>query len=144
MVVAVAAALDALEIVALGGLDAAQTGAAAHDVEDHAGQLSACDVGDALLLQADTGAGGRGDDAGAGTGSAVHHVDCRNLALRLEEAAAHLGHTGGHIFGNFCLRGDRIAEEETCAGADCGLRNRFATLHKSQCHFLFLLNPSLS
>lgn len=68
-------ALDALEIVALGGLDVAQTGAAAHDVDDHGGDAGACAVGDALLLQGHTGAGRRGDDAGAGTGSAVHHVD---------------------------------------------------------------------
>lgn len=41
MVVAVSAALDALKIVALRGLDIAQTGAAAHNVENDAGKLGA-------------------------------------------------------------------------------------------------------
>ncbi len=78
------------EGVALGGLDVAQTGAAAHDVDDHGGDAGACAVGDALLLQGHAGAGRRGDDAGAGTGSAVHHVDRRHFALGLQEAAAEI------------------------------------------------------
>ena len=132
MIVTVAAALDALEIVALRSLDVAQTGAAAHDVQDHAGQLGAGAVGNALLLQADAGAGGGGDDAGTGTGCAVHHVDGRNLALGLEEAASDLRHTGGHVLGNLGLRSDGIAEEEARAGTNGGLGDCFASLHQSQ------------
>ena len=144
VVVAVAAALDALEIVALGGLDVAETGAAAHDVQDHARETGAGAVGNALLLQRNAGAGGGGDDARAGTGGAVHHVDRRDLALGLEEAASDLGHTGGHVFGDLSLRGDGVAEEETRAGADGGLSDRFGPLHKSQSHCHFLLNLSRS
>ena len=144
MVVAVAAALGALEVVALGGLDVAETGAAAHDVEDHAGQLGAGAVGNALLLQADSGAGGRGDDARAGTGGAVHHIDRRDFALGLEEASSDLGHAGGHVLRDLGLRGDGVAEEETCAGANGGLGDRFGPLHKSQCHSHILLNLSRS
>ena len=131
MIVAVAAALDALKVVALGGLDIAQTGAAAHDVQNDAGYLSAGAVGDALLLQADAGRGGRGDDARAGTGSAVHHIDRRHFALGLQVAAADLGHTGGHILRNFCLRSNGVAKEETGAGSNGSLRDRFGPLHKS-------------
>ena len=131
VVVAVAAALGGLEIVALGGLDVAEAGTAAHDVQDHAGQLSAGDVGDALLLQGDAGAGRRGDNAHAGTGSAVHHVDGRHFALGLQEAAADFGHTGGHVFGDLSLRGNGVAEEETCAGANGSLGDRFGPLHES-------------
>jgi len=144
MVVAVAAALDALEIVALRSLNVAEAGAAAHDIEDDAGQLRAGAVGYAFLLEADAGAGRRGNGAGAGAGCAIDHVYCRDLAFGLEEAASDLGHTCGHVLRYLCLRGDRIAEEETGACANSGFRDCFATLHKSQCHFLFLLIPSLS
>ena len=134
MIVAVAAALDALEIVALRGLDVAQTGAAAHHVDDDGGNTGACAVGNALLLQGHAGAGRRSDDAGAGTGSAVHHVDGRHLALGLQEAAADLGHTGGHVLRDLRLGSDGVAEEETGACANGSLRNSFAALHKSQSH----------
>ena len=134
VIVTVAAALDALEVVALRGLDVAEAGAAAHDVQDHAGQLGAGAVADTFLLQGDAGAGGGGDGARAGTGSAINHVDGRDLALGLEEAASDLGHTGGHVLRNLRLRSDGIAEEIASAGADGGLSNRFAALHKLQCH----------
>ncbi len=131
MVVAVAAALDALEIIALRGLDVAQSGAAAHNVQNYAGQLRTRAVADAFLLQGDAGAGGGSDGAHAGTGRAVDHVDCRNFAFRLQEAAAHFRHTGGHILRNFCLRCNRIAEEESRASPDGRFSDRFAALHQS-------------
>ena len=136
MIVTVAAALDALEIVALGSLDVAQAGAAAHHVDDDSGNHGAGAVGDTFLLQGYAGAGGGGDDAGAGTGSAVHHVDGRHFALGLQEAAADLGHTSGHVFGDLRLRSDGVTEEKACAGTNSGFRNRFAALHKSQSHIL--------
>ena len=144
VVVAVAAALDALEVVALRGLDVAEAGAAAHDVQDNAGELCTRAVADAFLLQADAGAGGRGDDACAGAGSAVYHIDCRNFAFRLEEASSDFGHTGGHVLGDFSLRGNGIAEEKACAGTNGGLCDRFASLHQSQCHILFPPSQSFS
>ena len=59
-VIAVAAAFDDLVVIALLGRDIAQSGAAAHDVSDHAGQFGARQVAHALLHQADArSAGGR-------------------------------------------------------------------------------------
>ena len=107
VVVTVAAALGGLEVVALAGLDGAEAGAAAHDVHDDAGQLGAGYVGDALLLQGDAGGGGAGEDALAGAGSAVDHVDGADLALGLQEAAADFGHTLRHVLRDLGLRGYR-------------------------------------
>jgi hypothetical protein len=45
-----AAAAGSLEIVRLGRLDTAKTGAAAHHVYDDAGQFGADDIADAFLL----------------------------------------------------------------------------------------------
>ena len=134
MIVTVTAALDSLEVVALGSLDVAEAGAAAHDVDDQAGDLGACAVGDTFLLQGHTGAGRRSDDTGAGTGSAVYHVDSCNFALGLQEATADLGHTSSHVFRNLRLGSDGVTEEKACAGANSGFRDSFATLHKSQSH----------
>ena len=58
LVVAVPAALDGLEIVRLAGQDGPEPGASALDVDDHAGQFAGGNVGQALLLEADAGAGG--------------------------------------------------------------------------------------
>ena len=57
MIIAVSAAAGRLEIVALGGLDGTESGAAANHVTNNAGKLSACKIGHALLLEADSGAG---------------------------------------------------------------------------------------
>ena len=54
-VVAVAAALDDLEVVALLGSDVAEPGSAAHDVGDDAGQFGSGEIADAFLHQADAG-----------------------------------------------------------------------------------------
>ena len=144
MVVTVAAALDSLEVVALGSLNVAEAGAAAHYVQDNAGKHCTCAVGDTFLLQGYTGAGGGSDRTGAGAGCAVDHVDRRDFGLCLQEAAVYVGikHTSGHVFRNLSLRGDGIAEEITSASSDGCLCNSFATLHKSFCHYNFLLNPS--
>ncbi len=56
VVVAVAAALNCLEVVALRCLNVAEAGAAAHYVQDNAGKHCACAVGDTFLLQGDAGA----------------------------------------------------------------------------------------
>ena len=133
-VITVAAALGGLEVVALAGLDGAEAGAAAHDVHDDAGQLGGGYVADALLLEGHAGGGGAGEDARAGAGSAVDHVDGADLALGLQEAAADLRHARGHVLGYLRLRGYRVAEEVAAAGADRGFSYGFAALHKSQCH----------
>ena len=130
MVVAVAAALGGLEVIALRSLDAAEARASAHDVENHGRKPCTGHVGNTLLLEGNTGAGGRGDDAFTGCGGAVHHVDGCNFTLCLQEASSYFGQTGGHIFRDLGLRGDRITEEETCACTDGSFRNGFAAFHK--------------
>ena len=129
LIVAVAAALDRLEIVALGRLDPAQSRAGAHDIDDYAGHVAGRNVGDSLLLEADSGAGGAGHGAASGSGGAVHHIDSGHLALRLDEHAAHLGLTLAHVLGNFVLGRDRIAEEPAAARANGGFRNGLVALH---------------
>ena len=70
----------------------------------------------------------------AGACRAINHIDGRDLALRLQEAAAlHLGQALGHIFGYLILGGDGIAEEEAAPGLDGRLSDRLVPLHK---HFL--------
>ena len=64
-IVAVASALHHGEVVALLGSDVAQARAAAHHVDDHAGQFRAGEVRDAFLHQAEAGSGGCGHDAHA-------------------------------------------------------------------------------
>ena len=137
VVVTVAAALDCLEVVALGSLNVAEAGATTHNIEDDTGKHCACAVGDTFLLQGDAGAGGRSDCTGTGTGCAVDHVDSCDFGLCLQEAAVYFGieHTSRHVLRDLSLRGDRIAEEVTGAGSDGGLCNSFATLHKSFGHF---------
>ena len=129
-VIAVAAAAGGLIVIALAGLNGAQARTAAHAVDDDAGQLGAGDVCNALLFQADAGGGGRGHGPHAGAGGAVHHVDGRNLRLRLQEHAARLGQMGGHILRDLALRRDGIAEEAVAAGADGGLGDGFISFPK--------------
>ena len=88
------------------------------------------DYCNALLFQADAGGGGRGHGPHAGAGGAVHHVDGRNLRLRLQEHAARLGQMGGHILRDLALRRDGIAEEAVAAGADGGLGDGFISFPK--------------
>ena len=57
MIVAVSAAAGCLEIVTLGGLNGAETGAAANHINNDTGKLSACNIGHTFLLKADSGAG---------------------------------------------------------------------------------------
>ena len=58
-VVAVAAAFDHLDVVALFGRDVAETGTAAHDVGDDAGEFGSGQVAEAFLHEADAGAARR-------------------------------------------------------------------------------------
>ena len=83
MIIPVAAALGGLEIVALGGLDAAEPGARADDIYNNAGKLRARDITDSLLLQADARAGRGRHHAGAGARRAIDHIDGRHFTLCL-------------------------------------------------------------
>ena len=139
MVIAVSAAAGCLEIVALGGLNGTQSGAAANHVNNNTGKLCACKIGHALLLKADSGAGGACHAPCTGSCCAVDHVDCSNFALCLEEAAAHLGKATRHVFGNIVLGSDGITEEVVAACLNSSFCNSFAALHQFLCHVLFLL-----
>ena len=67
---AVAAGLRGLRIVLLGGLDRAEAGAAALNIDDETGDIGAGDIGDTLGFQRNSGRGGGGHNAGTGCGAA--------------------------------------------------------------------------
>ena len=119
-VVAVAAALDGLEIIRLAGLDGSESRAAAHAVEHNAREFGSGDVGHAFLHEGDTRAGRRRHDALAGACAAVDHVDGSQLALCLKHhhAGGLPGLLGGKGFEDFALRGDRVSEISVAAAAD--------------------------
>ncbi len=114
--VAVAQAAAGQLDVGLLGTDVAEAGAAAHDVEEDAGDLGADHVGDPFEHQAEPGRRGEGHAAHAGSATAVHHVDRRHLAHRLDEHTIQLRQELGQQLGAFRRRCDRIAEEVTAAG----------------------------
>ena len=128
-VVPVTAALGGLEVVGLAGLDAAQAGAAPLDVHHEGGHVGTGYVAQALALQGNSRAGGGGHDPHPGGGGAVDHVDGGDLALRLEEHAADLGHLFRHVGGDLRLGGDGVAEVVAAARPDGGLRDGFVALH---------------
>lgn len=135
VVVAVSAAPGGLEVVALAGLDAAETGAAALDVHYESGYVTAGDVAQALAHQGDSGAGGGGHHPHARGCGAVDHVDGSYLALRLEEDTADLGHLLGHVGGHLRLGSNGVAEIVTAAGLDRRLGDGLVALHQySFCH----------
>ena len=109
LVIAMAAALDEGEIVALLRGDISKSRPAAHDVHNHAGKFRASQVRDAFLHQADPRAGGGGHDAKSRRGCAVDHIDGGNFAFRLEKRAADLRHVLGGRFGDFTGWGNRVA-----------------------------------
>ena len=114
--VAVAAALDRLEVVPLGGADVAEARPAAHHVDDDAGDLTARHVGKGFLHERDaaTRRGGHGRDA-AGARPQQHSAGGK-LALGLHELPAVFRQQAAHGFGYLVLRGDGIAEITAAAG----------------------------
>ena len=138
IVVAVATAAGGLEIVTLRGLDGAQSGTASLHVDHHSGNLRTCHVGDALLHQRHTGTRRGGDDALACARPAMHHVDSRHLALRLQHhhAGGLPGLEQGERLYNLTLWCDGIAEEAIRPTSYTGMGYRLIAFH--QCHFLFL------
>ena len=134
MIVAVAAAAGRLAVVALSRQDAAQSGAAAHDVEHDCGIFVSRQVAEAFGHQRDSRARRRGHDLGAGRGRAKDHVDRSNFALALHIDAADFRQMRGHVLGHFILRRDGISEEVTAPTADRSLCKGFSALHKDFCH----------
>ena len=123
-----AAALDGLEIIRLGGLDPAQARAAALDIDDQRREVARRDIGQALTLQRDAGAGAGGHGPLPGRCRAQDHIDRRQLALCLQEHAADLRHTLCHIGRDLRLRGDGIARMAASAMASLPFINTFSAI----------------
>ena len=90
MIVSVTAALAGLEVVRLTWLDGSEAGTSTHNVHDKGRKLGSSHIGQTFLHQADTRAGRRSHHPLSRAGSAIDHIDRRNLALSLEN-----NHTGG-------------------------------------------------
>ena len=142
LVIAVAAALDGLEVIALRRLNGTQTGPAALAIDDQARQLGACQITDTLGHQRNTGAGRRCHDALTGRSTAVDHIDGRNLGLGLQD-----DHAGGlprlqlhqslHHLG---LRRNGVTEITVAAVTDGGMGNHLVALH--QLHLFLCHSPT--
>ena len=117
-------------------LNAAEARAAALDVDDQRGQIRARQIRDALALERDTGAGGRGHRPLARRGHAVNHVDGRDLALGLQKRPADLRHFLRHIGRDLGLRRDGIAQIVAAPGEDRGLRDGLVALLPALLTFL--------
>ena len=137
MVVAVAAALDGLEIIALRRLDRTQSRTAALAVDDQTRELGAGQITEPLGHQRNAGTRRRGHDPLAGSGASVDHVDRRHLRLGLQHD--HAGrlpglelHEGLH---HFRLRRNGVAEITVATVADRSMGDHFVALH--QFNFLF-------
>ena len=139
MEVAVAGAARCEEVVRLRRLDAAEAGPAALHIDNDRGQIRARQIRNALALERDAGAGGRGHRPLARRGHAVDHVDGRDLALGLQKCPADLRHFLRHIGRDLGLRRDGIAQIVAAPGEDRGLRNGLVALHQ----YLFLHRPIL-
>ena len=139
MEVAVAGSARREEVVGLRWLNAAEAGPAALHIDNDCGQICARQVRNALALERDTGAGGRGHRPLARRGHAVNHVDGRDLALGLQKRPADLRHFLRHIGRDLGLRRDGIAQIVAAPGEDRGLRDGLVALHQ----YFFLHLPAL-
>ena len=88
----------------------------------------------AFLFEGDARGGRRGHDARSGSGCAVHHVDGGQFAFGLHEDAIVFGQVLRHVFDEFILWGDGIAEERFASGRNRRLGNRFVALHEDLGH----------
>ena len=131
MVVTVSAALGGLEIVRLGGLDSAESRAAALHIDNQGRQISAGDVGDTLLLQGNSGAGGGSHYAFSCAGNAIHHVNGGNFTFCLQKHTADLRHTLGHVGSQLRLGGDGISKIMAATCLNGSLGNGFIALHQN-------------
>ncbi len=108
------AAAEQLDVRLLGP-DVAQPRAAAHHVDDHPRHLGADHVAHPLQHQAEARRGGEGHAGQAGAAAAVHHVDRRHLAHRLDEVAAQRRQQPRHQLRALGGGGDGVAEEVAAA-----------------------------
>lgn len=131
MVIAVAAAPGHLEIVRLAGLDAADAGAAAGNVQDHRRHLGAGQEAKPLLHQGDARGGGGNEHAAAGSACAIGHVDGAQFAFRLDKAAAPLRQLPGHILWDLALGGDGVAEIVLATAPHGGFREGLVAFHQN-------------
>ncbi len=141
VVIAVTAAAGDLEIIRLAGLNAADAGAAAGNVEDDERHLGGAKKAEALLHQGDAWGGGGNEHASPGSARAIGHVDRAQLAFRLHEGTTPLGQLFGHIFGYLALGGDGIAEIEATAAPHGGFGKGLVALHQNLLRH-FALPPS--
>ncbi len=137
LVVAVATALAGLEIVALRGLDRTQTRAAALAVDHQARKLGTGQVAQPLGHERDAGARRRGHHPLTGRGTAVDHIDRRDLRFGLEHHHARAFprlelHEGLH---HLRLRSDRVAEITVATVANRRVGDHLVAFHQ---FYLFL------
>ncbi len=124
-----AAALDRLEIIALGGADIPQAGPAALHVDDDARHMAAGHVGNGLLHQRNAAAGGRGHGRNAAGRRAQQHIGGGHFAFGLHKSPAVFRQQHGEGLGNFILRRDGIAEIAAAA-----------RVHRAEGHSLIALD----
>jgi len=138
----VPAPLDRLPVVALLRGDVAEPRPAALDIDVDQRELGAGAVGEPFLLQADPRAGGGGHATHAGGGGAVDHVDGPDLAFRLQEDAAGLGHPAGGGLGDLAGGRDRIAVVGAASREDRALYDGFVPLEQFHRHGALLYRPA--
>ena len=139
-VVAMPAALDHGEIVALFRRDVTQSRPTAHYIHNHARQFRAGQIGHAFLHQAEAGAGGSTQDAHPSRRCSIHHVDGSDFALRLQKSSANLGEVERGILGDFAGWSDRIAVVGAASGEDRALHHRHVSFTKLP-HGRLLVSP---
>ena len=129
-IIAVPSSPGGLEIIALGGRNPPQAGAAAGDIDDDGGKFAPGQVGDSLLHEGNA-RGGRGSHGpGPGGGGAEEHVDGSDFAFRLDETALDFREFLGKEFGDIVLRGDRVAEIIPAAGFDGAAGQGFVAFYE--------------
>ena len=128
-VVPVSPVLDHLKVVPLGLENIPKSGAVAHHVHDHTGQLRRGDIGDSLLQKAEPGSRRAGHGPKPCGSGPVHHGNAGNLRLRLHKCAAHLRQAFGEVLQYLSLGRDRIAGEKPHPGPHRGLRNGVVSFH---------------
>ena len=133
----VSSALDNLEVVALFRADVAETGTAAHDVDDDRGQFKRREVADSFLFQADSESGTSGHDAFAGGACADYHIDCADFRFRLKKGAVKHREKFCGGMGDFTRGGDRIAVECIASGKQSPVDDGFVSFEQQTvqiCH----------
>ena len=140
VVVAVAAAARGLVVVALRGLNGAQSRATALHVHNHAWHFSACHITNAFLHQGNADARRRGHHALARSAAAIEHIDGGHFAFCLQHhhASGLPWFEFGKGFKHLALRGDGIAEVTVASAADGSVGNGLVALHQE--HFALFLS----